>query len=54
MSVIWLIACGKLCITVLIGVYMDFKHTDYDYQKSWDKLHDIMLEHNIDVDDLMD
>lgn len=34
--------------------WRDFKHTDYDYQKSWNKLHDIMLAYNIDVDDLMD
>ena len=34
--------------------WRDFKHTDYDYEKSWGKLHDIMLAHNIDVDDLMD
>jgi len=33
--------------------WRDFKHTDYDYQKAWDKIIDIISEHNIDVDDLI-
>lgn len=32
--------------------WRDFKHTDYDYQKAWDKIHELLEEHRIDVDDL--
>ena len=31
-----------------------FKDTDVDYQRVWDVIHDIMVDNNIDVDDLMD
>ena len=34
--------------------WREFKHTDYDYQKAWDKIIDIISEHNIDVDDLIE
>ena len=34
--------------------WRDFKHTDYDYQKSWGKIHELLDEYNIDVDDLID
>jgi len=34
--------------------WREFKHTDYDYQKAWDKIRDIISEHNIDVDDLIE
>ncbi len=34
--------------------WRDFKHSDYDYEKSWDKINQIIAEHNIDVDDLID
>jgi hypothetical protein len=32
--------------------WRDFKHTDYDYQKSWDKIHELLEEYGIDIDDL--
>ena len=32
--------------------WRDFKHTDYDYQKAWDKIHELLNEYNIDIDDL--
>jgi len=34
--------------------WKDFKHTDYDYQKAWDKIREILEEYNIDVDDLVE
>ena len=34
--------------------WREFKHTDYDYEKAWDKIKDIIAEHNIDVDDLIE
>ena len=34
--------------------WRDFKHTDYDYEKAWNKIKDIMSEHNVDIDDLID
>ena len=33
--------------------WREFKHTDYDYQKSWDKINKLLDEHNIDIDDLI-
>ena len=32
--------------------WREFKHTDYDYHKAWDKIHDLLNEHGIDCDDL--
>jgi len=32
--------------------WRDFKHTDYDYTKSWDKIRELLEEHNINIDDL--
>ena len=34
--------------------WRDFKHTDYDYQKSWDKIHELLTEHGIDIDSLVE
>lgn len=34
--------------------WREFKHTDYDYEKAWDKIREIIFEHNIDVDDLIE
>jgi len=34
--------------------WRDFKHTDYDYQKSWDKIHELLDKHNINIDRLVD
>ena len=43
-----------LCLWEIVhNGWRDFKHTNYDYQKAWDKIHDILSEHNIDVDDLI-
>jgi hypothetical protein len=32
--------------------WRDFKHTDYDYQPAWDKIYELLEEHNIDIEDL--
>jgi len=32
--------------------WREFKHTDYEYEKAWDKIHDLLKEHNINIDDL--
>ena len=34
--------------------WRDFKHTDYDYEKAWNKIHELLDEYNIDIDDLID
>ena len=34
--------------------WREFKDTDVDYQRVWDVIHDIIVDNNIDVDDLMD
>jgi len=34
--------------------WRDFKHTDYDYEKSWDKIRELLSEHNIDIDELVE
>lgn len=34
--------------------WRDFKHTDYDYQKAWDKIRELLDEHNINIDDLVE
>lgn len=31
-----------------------FKHTDYDYEKAWERIHELLNEHNINIDDLID
>ena len=33
--------------------WRDFKHTDYDYQRSWDKIHELLDKYNIDINDLV-
>lgn len=32
--------------------WRDFKHTDYDYEKAWDKINQLLDEYNIDIDEL--
>ena len=32
--------------------WRDFKHTSYDYTKAWDKISELLDEHNIIIDDL--
>ena len=34
--------------------WREFKHTDYDYEKAWDKITNIISEYNINIDDLVD
>lgn len=34
--------------------WRDFKHTDYDYQKSWDKINELLERYNINIDDLVE
>lgn len=29
-----------------------FKYTDYDYQPAWDRIHELLEEFNIDINDL--
>ncbi len=44
-----------LCLWEIVhNGWREFKHTDYDDQKAWDKIIDIISEHNIDVDDLIE
>lgn len=42
---------GFICELVHNG-WRDFKNTDYDYQKSWDKIHELLNKYYIDIDDL--
>lgn len=32
--------------------WREFKHTDYDYQKAWDKINSLLSDHHINIDDL--
>lgn len=32
--------------------WRDFKHTDYDYQKAWGKIHELLDDNGINIDDL--
>lgn len=32
--------------------WRDFKYTDYDYEKAWAKINELLEAHGIDVDDL--
>ncbi len=34
--------------------WREFKHTDYDYQKAWDKIHELLEQHDINVDALIE
>lgn len=44
-----------LCLWEIVhNGWRDFKHTDYDYQRSWDKIMEIISEFNIYVDDLIE
>lgn len=33
--------------------WREFKHTDYEYEKAWDKIRELLEEHNINIDDLI-
>ncbi len=44
-----------LCLWEIVhNGWREFKHTDYDYEKAWSKISDIISEHNIDIDDLIE
>ena len=32
--------------------WREFKHTDYDYKKAWNKINELLEEHNININDL--
>ena len=32
--------------------WREFKHTDYDYERAWTKIYDLLEEHHIDINDL--
>lgn len=34
--------------------WRDFKHTDYDYQKAWGKINELLEEHNININELIE
>ena len=34
--------------------WRDFKHTDYEYEKAWEKINDLLGEYNIKIDDLIE
>lgn len=34
--------------------WRDFKHTDYDYEPAWTKIHELLNEYSIDIDDLVE
>ena len=34
--------------------WREFKHTDYDYEKAWAKIYDLLEEYNVDIDDLIE
>jgi hypothetical protein len=33
--------------------WRDFKHTDYDYEPAWEKIHELLKDHGLDADELM-
>ena len=35
------------------NAWRDFKNTDYEYEKAWKKIRELLNEHNIDIDDLI-
>jgi hypothetical protein len=32
--------------------WREFKHTDFEYEKAWTKINQLLAEHNINIDDL--
>jgi hypothetical protein len=44
-----------MCLWELVhNGWREFKHTDYEWEKSWNKIHETLERFNIDVDDLME
>jgi len=33
--------------------WRDFKDTDYDYHKAWDKINELLKEHDININELI-
>lgn len=33
--------------------WREFKETDYEYEKAWGKINELLIQYNIDIDDLM-
>lgn len=33
--------------------WREFKHTDYEYEKAWDKIHKLLDDYNINIEDLV-
>jgi len=34
--------------------WREFKDTDYDYERAWSKIHELLEEYNIDIDSLVE
>lgn len=34
--------------------WRDFKHTEYDHTPAWEKIHALLAEHNINIDDIIE
>ena len=32
--------------------WREFKHTDYEYEKAWEKIKELLEEHDINIDEL--
>lgn len=44
-----------LCLWEIVhNGWRDFKHSDYDYEKAWDKIRDIISRYDIVIDDLIE
>ena len=44
-----------LCLWEIVhNGWREFKHSDYDYEKSWNKIRDIISQYDIDIDDLIE
>jgi len=39
---------------ILNNGWREFKDTDYDYHRAWDKINEIVEEHGINVNELID
>lgn len=33
--------------------WRDFRYTDYDYTPAWNKINELLREHNINIEDLI-
>lgn len=39
---------------LVYNAWRGFKHTDYDYEKAWDKINELLDEYDINIDELWD